>query len=391
MKLPQSLLDEFAKVTNDTTPTNTEKTVYGTYSVNQSGKAFVMLDGAQSATPVANAMDAKSGDRVAVRIKDHQAVVTGNLTMPASARSATSYMQFKNEGLVVGGLDNSGNPTGPYVVIGTNDFKVYNASGALLATFGANGTDLRSSAGTILASFKSNLAKITTGSYQIVDTASRVLAEFSADKATIANGEGIMQVYDQILFLLGKKSVGVRSSFTSGARTYYSELVAQCDSTSPMASLQVRNDAATPVVSSVIASMTGVHVTTPTNTTMYVNNSPVLQANQILAVGSVTITGNLNALSRYTFSATVSGIPSGYILTGLRSVNVTDTGGTPRTWFKLINFVTSPSSNTVSATVHNSESTKKAIKIVFEWFAIRNSGSSTVSPQVIVLPDDVGD
>lgn len=388
MNLPQSLLDEFAKVTNDTTPTNTEKTVYGTYSVNQNGKAFVMLDGAQSATPVANAMDAKTGDRVAVMIKDHKAVVMGNLTMPASARTATGYMQFKNEGLVVGALDNSGNPTGPYVVVGNSDFKVYNSSSTLLATFGADGTELRSSAGTILASFKSNLAKITTGSYQIVNTANKVLAEFSESKATLANGEGVIQVFNHILFLIGLKAVGVRTSFKSGSTTYYSELVAQCDSTSPQASLQVRNDATSPVASSVIVSMDGVRVNTPAGKTMYINNSEVLHANQILAVGSATVTGNLNGNSRYDFTVTISNIPSNYILTGVRSINVTDNAHNARTWFKLIRFVTNPSNNTITATVFNSESSKKAIRVTFEWFAIRNTGSSTVpSPEVIDLGD----
>jgi len=390
MILPQTILKEFARATNDSKKTSSEKTVYGTYVVDGNGKPFVRIDGSDSPTPVANAMDAQSGDRVTVMVKNHQATVTGNLTCPASARSATSYMQFKDEGLVVGGLDDSGNPTGPYVVIGSTGYTVKNANGITLATFDGSGMILRDASNAVLASFASNLVKITTGAYQIVNSANQVLAEFSADKATIANGEGVMQVYNHILFLLGKVAVGVRSVFTSGNTHYYSEVVAQSDSTSPTASLQVRDDTSTPTVSSVIVSFNGVHITTPSGKGLYVNNNQVIQANQIVAVGSTVVSGTLNAHSRYTFSATISTVPSGYILTGLRSVNVTDSGGTTRTWFKLINFATNPSSSTVAATVFNSEDSKKAIKVTFDWFAIRNSGSTSTTPQYIDI-GDVGD
>lgn len=391
MNLPQTLLNEFAKITNDATLTaNTEKTVYGTYILDAGGKAFVRIDGSESPTPVANAMDAQSGDRVTVMVKNHQATVTGNLTSPASARTATSYMKFTDTGLVVGGIGSDGTPSGPYVVIGSTSFTVYNASGVALATFGANGWSLKNANNVELASFTASLAKITTGSYQIVNTAGTVLAEFSASKASIASGAGIMQVFNDILFLIGE-TVGIRSSYTSGSTIYYSEFVARTGSTSPIASLQVRNNASTPVVSSVIASMTGVHVTTPSGTTMYVNNAPVLLPNQILATGSQGVSGTLKGNTRYDFAVTVSNIPSGYILAGVRTINVTDDTYTPRTWFKLLRFVTNPSTNRITATVLNSESTAKAIRVTFEWFAIRNSGSTVVpSPEVIDL-GEIGD
>lgn len=103
MRLDNTLLKEFAKVTNDKPERKKESTMYGTV-VEQDGKVYVQLDGSDILTPVEKAMDAITGDRVVVMIKNHQAVITGNITSPASARKNT-YIKTINDTLLLYGMD----------------------------------------------------------------------------------------------------------------------------------------------------------------------------------------------------------------------------------------------------------------------------------------------
>ena len=83
MQLPKSLISEFVKVTNNTTKTKTETTVYGSI-VKDSGLTYVKLDGSDVLTPVSTTADTQDGERVTVLIKNHTATVTGNITSPAA-------------------------------------------------------------------------------------------------------------------------------------------------------------------------------------------------------------------------------------------------------------------------------------------------------------------
>lgn len=84
MSLPNSMLREFAAITNDSNRTvNAPTTTYGKCVVD-GDRVYVQFDGSEILTPVTNAMDAKNGDRVIVTVKDHKAVITGNMTMPAT-------------------------------------------------------------------------------------------------------------------------------------------------------------------------------------------------------------------------------------------------------------------------------------------------------------------
>ena len=102
MDLNSILVSEFAKITNDNKETvNEGTTVYGTYRVDSDG-AYVQIDGSDTRTPVATTASAKSGDRVTVLIKNHRAIITGNMTDP-SASSET----VKNLDLGLGGLNDT--------------------------------------------------------------------------------------------------------------------------------------------------------------------------------------------------------------------------------------------------------------------------------------------
>lgn len=84
MALTDDLISQFVKITNDKKDVKTESTVYGTIRI-KDGKTFVRLDGASDdeiLTPVTAAANAIEGERVTVMIKNHTAVVTGNLSSP---------------------------------------------------------------------------------------------------------------------------------------------------------------------------------------------------------------------------------------------------------------------------------------------------------------------
>lgn len=83
MPLSSDLVSQFAKITKDNKRTKTETTVYGTI-VDYSDSKYVRLDGSDLITPVTMTVDAKAGERVTVRLKNHTATVTGNITSPAA-------------------------------------------------------------------------------------------------------------------------------------------------------------------------------------------------------------------------------------------------------------------------------------------------------------------
>ena len=142
MELSSELISQFARITNDEPTVNEGSTVYATYRL-QGESAYVQIDGSDTITPVATTAGAKSGDRVTVLIKDHKAIVTGNLTDPSAntstvenlsgtvgglgtlidgaSRVATDYIEWKTgTGLIIGNQtskDSSGNIVGSNVLI----------------------------------------------------------------------------------------------------------------------------------------------------------------------------------------------------------------------------------------------------------------------------------
>ena len=91
MGLSSELISQFARITNDEPTVNEGSTVYATYRL-QGDSAYVQIDGSDTITPVATTTGAKSGDRVTVLIKDHKAIVTGNLTDPSANKSTVEEM-----------------------------------------------------------------------------------------------------------------------------------------------------------------------------------------------------------------------------------------------------------------------------------------------------------
>lgn len=84
MALSNDLISQFVKITNDNKPVKDESTIYGT-TVNYNGGIYVRIDGSDRLTPVKNTTsDVLPDERVMVLIKNHTALITGNLTSPAA-------------------------------------------------------------------------------------------------------------------------------------------------------------------------------------------------------------------------------------------------------------------------------------------------------------------
>ena len=84
MSLSTDLISQFVKVTNDKPEPKTESTVYGT-TVEYNGGIYVKFDGSELLTPVTTTSALKPGERVSVMIKNHAAMVTGNITHPSAS------------------------------------------------------------------------------------------------------------------------------------------------------------------------------------------------------------------------------------------------------------------------------------------------------------------
>lgn len=85
MVLSNDLLAEFAKITNDRErDKGKEAVLYGTI-VEDGGVFYVKIDGSDRITPISSTTNVKNGERVTVMLKNHTAIVTGNLTSPSAS------------------------------------------------------------------------------------------------------------------------------------------------------------------------------------------------------------------------------------------------------------------------------------------------------------------
>ena len=123
MPLSSDLISQFVKATKDTNTEKPEKTVYATM-VEYDGGKYVRLDGSEFLTPVSITTNADDGDRVMVAIKNHQAIVTGNVTSPSPTTSELQGVDSK--------VDNIGSKISDFEIIiaGKVDTQELNAANA---------------------------------------------------------------------------------------------------------------------------------------------------------------------------------------------------------------------------------------------------------------------
>ena len=126
MALSQDLINQFVKLT-DREEKPKEVTVNGTYKM-INGEEYVQIDGSEIWTPVTSTVEAETGERVKVMIKNHTATVTGNISSP-SARSK-SVKDLKDEvdeqGNTIKQLDNSIEQQGNSIIQINNNIKQVN-------------------------------------------------------------------------------------------------------------------------------------------------------------------------------------------------------------------------------------------------------------------------
>ena len=122
MWLSNELIRQFVQITNDKKRVSTESILYGTVILKDDGP-YVQLDGSDVLTPVSSTADIKDGERVTVLLKNHSAIVTGNISSPSAsskdlqetnknvvgaAKTATNYIKYTDEdGLVVGNMSDA--------------------------------------------------------------------------------------------------------------------------------------------------------------------------------------------------------------------------------------------------------------------------------------------
>jgi hypothetical protein len=107
MVLNDELIMQFVKATKDPEEKKAETTVYGTI-VESDDKYYVQIDGSEILTPIApfsSTSDIQNKDRVTVLIKNHRAVVTGNLSQPAARFTEVSGIGTNVDKLNVNKLD----------------------------------------------------------------------------------------------------------------------------------------------------------------------------------------------------------------------------------------------------------------------------------------------
>ncbi|WP_301098635.1 hypothetical protein, partial [Turicimonas muris] len=79
-KISSNLVNEFVKaINNNTVVSKAPSTLKGTAKI-VGGKLYAVLDGSDILTPVKTTVACQDGNRVEVRIYDHQATITGNLS-----------------------------------------------------------------------------------------------------------------------------------------------------------------------------------------------------------------------------------------------------------------------------------------------------------------------
>lgn len=93
MALSSDLISQFVQITQEKKESK-ETTVYGTI-VEYDGGKYVRLDGSDLLTPISTTADALDGERVTVMIKDHTALVTGNVSSPSARTDTVKEMGTK--------------------------------------------------------------------------------------------------------------------------------------------------------------------------------------------------------------------------------------------------------------------------------------------------------
>ena len=110
MALEKSLGFKFAKAITDTSKeaTSSKNTSFmATVTQATDTDILIKIDGSSIDTPAQTTMDVEVGDRVIAKIENHIALITGNITNPATYKYGSKYVNMTKEGLVIGDAESN--------------------------------------------------------------------------------------------------------------------------------------------------------------------------------------------------------------------------------------------------------------------------------------------
>ena len=169
MPLSSELVSQFAKLASNKPKEEKESTVYGT-TVIQNGNKYVRLDGSELLTPASFTTNIADGERVTVLIKNHMAIVTGNITSPAARTSEVEEVGNEVKALNAAKAN-------------IKDLEATNASITNLNATKANVTDLEATNASI-----ANL-NATKANIKDLEATNASIKKLDADKANVTDLE----------------------------------------------------------------------------------------------------------------------------------------------------------------------------------------------------------
>lgn len=235
-------------------------------------------------------------------------------------------------------------------------------------------------------SLGNGMAVFTTDEVSLANGAARIspsllkLGNKDSSEIELCNGKGGVKLDGDVLIVRGTKAVGLRNVYTDRNGAYRAEAVCRADSSSPAAALQAYKENGN--LSSVIVRPDGVAMNVPSGKAVTVNGREVLCANTLMACGTVTGSGKINAGKSKSISVEVS-VPSGYYLAGIREIKTNHSNAC-----KITQFYTHPSSNKVGATFSNTSGSQMDLTITIEWFALRCIGTTYAGSTSVTWADD---
>ena len=171
MALSNELISQFAKITTEKEETKTEEVVYGT-TVSYNDTVYVKLDGSDRLTPITSTTVVKPDERVTVMIKDHSAIVTGNISSPSARNSDVEEL-----GTQISEFDT--------IIANKVDTEELNATNARIDTLNADTVNIRKD----LNAANANIETLTADNVTINETLNAQSASIDNLEATKISAE----------------------------------------------------------------------------------------------------------------------------------------------------------------------------------------------------------
>ena len=183
MALSNEIVSQFAKLTNGNKETEKEDILYGTVVISD-GKKYVRLDGSNMDTPISSTTNIKANDRVMVMIKDHAAIVTGNITSPSADQESVDDLNDKT--------DNISNQVTKFGIIvsykiSTEDITSLNATFEAMKAISGKFSELDA----VTAEIETLQAKIASVEYLDANDISAINAEIENIQANFGSFTGV--------------------------------------------------------------------------------------------------------------------------------------------------------------------------------------------------------